>query len=81
MEAKTLRQLSKKNYFKELENMKNLIAFMDRDRKPLIKQNLLIVKKLINNALKNIEDGNCEQATLADNITDAIIWLKKTRDI
>lgn len=54
---------------------------MDRDRKPLIKQNLLTVKRLIYNALKNLEDGNCEQETLADNITDAIIWLKKTRDI
>jgi len=61
--------------------MRNLITYMEYDKKTIIKQNLSTAKKLINNAIKNINDNNCDEGTLADNIINAILWLKKTRDL
>jgi NAD-specific glutamate dehydrogenase len=61
--------------------MRNLIAYMEYDKKTIIKQNLSTAKKMLSNAMKNINDNNCEQETLSDNIINAILWLKKTRDL
>jgi hypothetical protein len=61
--------------------MRNLITYMEYDKKTIIKQNLSTAKKFINNAIKNINDNNCDEGTLADNIINAILWLKKTRDL
>jgi hypothetical protein len=61
--------------------MRNLIAYMEYDRKTIIKQNLSTAKKMLSNAIKNINDNNCDEGTLADNIINAILWLKKTRDL